>query len=123
MVQIYCLNLLYHIINMENNTETYQTVLLIPQSEWLSVKSQLKELQESTILLKDNTQNNTEENNNKIIPYDEACKFLGIGKESLVRAKNEGRIKGIRGYSRGFSYKMSDLLQYKKNFGRKEKVA
>jgi len=108
---------------MDNNTETYQTVLLIPQSEWLLVKNELKALQESTILLKDVTQSNLEEINNKIIPYNEACKFLGIGKQSLIRAKNEGRIKGIRGHCRGFSYKMSDLIQYKKNFGRKEKVA
>ena len=109
---------------MENNTETYQTVLLIPKSEWLMVQSQLKELQESTNLIKDRTQNNTEEeNNNRILPYDEACAFLGIGKESLVRAKNQGRIKGIRGHCKGFSYKMSDLIQYKKNFGRKPKEA
>ena len=73
--------------------------------------------------MKDNTQNNLEEENNKIVPFSEACEFLGIGKESLVRAKNEGRIKGIRGHCRGFSYKMSDLIQYKKNFGRKQKVA
>lgn len=120
---MYYFNPLYHITNMENNTEIYQMALLIPQSEWLLIKSQLKALQESTILLKDSTENNTKENNNKIIPYNEACEFLGIGKESLVRAKNEGRIRGIRGHCRGFSYKMSDLIQYKKNFGRKEKVA
>ena len=109
---------------MENNTENYQTVLMIPQNEWLLVKSQLKELQNATNLQKENTQKQTqEEENNKILPYDEACKFLGIGKQSLIRAKNEGRIKGIRGHCRGYSYRMGDLIQYKKNFGRVQKVA
>jgi hypothetical protein len=108
---------------MENNTESYKTVLLIPENEWLLVKEQLKELQNGTNLQKESTKKQTEEEeNNRILPYDEACKFLGIGKESLVRAKNEGRIKGIRGHSRGFSYRMCDLIQYKKNFGRRPKI-
>lgn len=109
---------------MENNTETYQTVLMIPQNEWLLVKAQLRELQNVINLQKESTQKQTqEEEYNKILPYDEACKFLGIGKQSLIRAKNEGRIKGIRGHSRGYSYRMGDLIQYKKNFGRRQKVA
>ena len=119
---MYCYNSLYHNIIMENNTETYQMVLLIPQSEWLMVQSQLKQLQDSTNIAKNSTSNNTdEENNNLIVSYDEACKFLGIGQPSLVRAKNQGRIKGIRGHCKGFSYRMGDLIQYKKNFGRKPK--
>ncbi len=109
---------------MGNNTEIYQTVLMIPQNEWLLVKAQLRELQNATNLQKENTQKQTqEEEYNKVIPYDEACKFLGIGKQSLIRAKNEGRIKGIRGHCRGYSYRMGDLIQYKKNFGRRQKVA
>jgi hypothetical protein len=109
---------------MENNTQSYQTVLLIPENEWLLVKSQLKELQDSTNVSKESTQKQSEDEiNNSIIPYDEACKFLGIDKASLVRAKNQGRIKGIRGHSKGFSYRMGDLIQYKKNCGRKQKAA
>lgn len=109
---------------MENNAEIYQTVLIVPQNEWLLIKAQLKELQNTTNIQKESTQKQIpEEEFNQVLPYDEACKFLGIGKQSLVRAKNKGRIKGFRGFCRGFSYRMGDLIQYKKNFGRRQKGA
>lgn len=108
---------------MQNSTEIYQTVLLIPQNEWLSLKERLSSLENNTNLNKNETQSNSEEDLERLVPFKEASKFLDITDRSLVRAKNEGRIRGVRGHSSGFSYRMKDLIQYKKNFGRRQKVA
>jgi len=83
---------------MQDSTEIYQTVLLVPQSEWLTLKERLSSLENNTNLNKNETQNNSEEDLERLIPYDEASKFLDITDRSLVRAKNQGRIRGLRGY-------------------------
>lgn len=108
---------------MQTNTETYQTILLIPKNEWLALQERLEQLENSTNIKINNTENNTEKEKNELVPYDEACKFLEISDRSLIRAKNQGRIKGVKGHSRGFSYRRGDLIEYKKNFGRIKKVA
>ena len=108
---------------MQNSTETYQTVLIVPQNEWNSLQERLHTLENNTNLNKNDTNTNCADDLDKLIPYKEASKFLGIDHRSLVRAKNEGRIRGVRGHSSGFSYRMGDLIEYKKNFGRVKKSA
>ena len=103
---------------MEKSTETYQTVLLVPQNEWLEVQQRLKSLEQSTNLQTNSTDTSDHDDFNTIIKYDKAAEYLGIDVRSLVRAGNQGRIKRLKDGGVGYSYRMSELKRYKQDKGR-----
>ena len=99
-------------------SETYQTVLLIPESVLNDLQQRITTLESKD---KCNTlldSNNTLLSEDRIIPYNEAALALGIDKQSLIRARNTGRIRGVKIDGRGYGYRESEIQRYKKDKGR-----
>ena len=95
-------------------TELYQKVLLVPENVLHNFEKRISELEKSNAV----KEKHSVEVTDVLIPYDKAALFLGLDRQSLIRARNEGRIRGIKNDGRSYSYRMSELEDYKKRHGR-----